>query len=159
MRLYNFIVLTSVGPVVSQRIWDIWQTTWNRSNLFTSLKLPPISFGTPGPIGDADIVVDTRKYQQMDGFGASLTDSSALVLNDFKSSNSSGYWSLLYKLFDPTEAVSSAALSVVRVPIGASDFSASGYTFDDTWNDLSLSAFSVDRAPASLLFRGRHRLG
>ncbi|KAG8856486.1 hypothetical protein FRB91_000767 [Serendipita sp. 411] len=148
MRLYNFIVLTSVGPVVSQRIWDIWQTTWNRSNLFTSLKLPPISFGTPGPIGDADIVVDTRKYQQMDGFGASLTDSSALVLNDFKSSNSSGYWSLLYKLFDPTEAVSSAALSVVRVPIGASDFSASGYTFDDTWNDLSLSAFSVDRAPA-----------
>ncbi|KAG8790815.1 hypothetical protein FRC17_008849, partial [Serendipita sp. 399] len=148
MHLYNLIALVLIEPVVSQRIWDIWQTTWNKQYLFTSLKPAPISFGTPGPIGDANIIVDTTEYQQMDGFGASLTDSSALVLSNFKSSNVSGYWSLLYKLFDPTEAASSAALSVLRVPIGASDFSASAYTFDDTWNDLSLSKFSVDNAPA-----------
>ena len=34
--------------------------------------------------------------------------------------------------------------------MGASDFSASAYTFDDTWNDNSLSAFSLNSAPSYL---------
>lgn len=49
-----------------------------------------------------------------------------------------------------TEAASSAALSVIRVPLGASDLSASAYTFDDTWNDLSLSSFCINNAPSYL---------
>lgn len=139
-----------VTSVLSERIWDVWVTTWNRDYLFTSLKPAPIDFGTPGPIGDANIAVSSTFYQQMDGFGASLTDSSALVLSSLKAANSSGYWSLLYKLFDPREAESTAALSVLRIPMGASDFSASAYTFDDTWNDNTLSAFSMNSAPSYL---------
>ena len=54
-----------------------WQTTWDRSKLL-SLTVPssPIAFGTPGPTGNADIVVDdTVEYQQIVGFGASLSKS------------------------------------------------------------------------------------
>lgn len=49
-----------------------------------------------------------------------------------------------------TEAASSAALSVLRVPLGSSDFSASTYTFDDEVNDTDLSSFSINSAPSYL---------
>jgi hypothetical protein len=81
-------------PVLGQySIWDIvgfvsiqvdfispslrlqWQTTWDRSKLLTSLApSTPYNFGTPGAIGQADIIVDDSTiYQQIDGFGGSLS--------------------------------------------------------------------------------------
>ena len=53
-----------------------WQTTWDRSKLFTSLApSSPINFVTPGPIGSADIVVnDGTVYQPIAGFGGSLSN-------------------------------------------------------------------------------------
>lgn len=51
-----------------------WQTTWDRSKLLTRTSDPLINFVTKGAIGDADIVVnDGAVYQQMDGFGATLS--------------------------------------------------------------------------------------
>ena len=67
------VQLVFISAVLSERIWDVWSTTWNKDYLFTSLKPAPIDFGTPGRIGDANIAVDTTIYQQMDGFGASLS--------------------------------------------------------------------------------------
>ncbi|KAJ6454282.1 hypothetical protein DFH09DRAFT_35968 [Mycena vulgaris] len=54
-----------VPPIASQQIWDIWQTTWDRSKLFTSLQpSTPINFVSPSVIGSADIVVDdTQTFQ------------------------------------------------------------------------------------------------
>lgn len=151
MRFPLGFLLILVNLCVGQTIWDIWQTDWNRNHLFSRLASNSISFTTPGAIGDANIVIDPNtQYQSMDGFGATLTDSSALILSNLKASNSSGYWSLLSKLFDPTEGASSAALSVIRVPLGASDLSASAYTFDDTWNDSSLGSFTLNSAPSYL---------
>lgn len=83
-----------------------WQTTWDRSKLFTSLALSsPINFVTPdGATGSADIVInDGIVYQSIAGFGGSLSnwlfpmflrfliaspvaDTSALTLNDLKAS-------------------------------------------------------------------------
>lgn len=53
-----------------------WQTTWDRSKLYTSLKpSSPINFGSPGAIGAADIDVDdTQTYQSVWGFGGSLSE-------------------------------------------------------------------------------------
>lgn len=88
-------LLLFVGPVASQQIWDIvsrvvypianilpynvsiqWQTTWDRSGLFTSLApSTPINFVSPGAIGSADIVVDDSSvFQTVYGFGGSLSD-------------------------------------------------------------------------------------
>ena len=93
MRIrFSTIPLLLVPSVASQQIWDIvrailramvvislricqWQTTWDRSRLFTSLApTSPINFGAPSTIGSADIVVqDSNVYQTIAGFGGSLS--------------------------------------------------------------------------------------
>lgn len=150
MHTLQFILLLSFAlSVAAQQIMDIWQTTWDRSNLFTSIPpSSPINFVTPGPIGSADIVInDTAVYQPIDGFGAALTDSSALTLHKLKSMNSTNYWSILEYTFSPTDGMNAAGLNYIRIPIGASDFSANLYSLDDTSGDTSFSNFSINNAP------------
>ncbi|KAI0087785.1 glycoside hydrolase superfamily [Irpex rosettiformis] len=145
--------VTLTLPAVAQQIYDIYSTTWDQSTLFTyqNLGSNPINFGTPGSTGAADIVVnDGQIYQTMFGHGASLTDSAAQLLSNLKSSNSNNYWSLLGRLFDPTDGNNGAGLSYLRVPLGASDFSSNTYSFDDTSGDTSLNNFNIDRAPSYL---------
>ncbi|GJE98275.1 glycoside hydrolase family 30 protein [Phanerochaete sordida] len=144
-------LVSVVLPIAAQQIYDIYATVWDRSQLFTYTNLGsnPINFVTPGAIGDADIVVnDGQVYQTMVGHGASLTDSSAELLNNMKNSNPSTYWSILGYLFDPTDGNGGAGLSYIRVPLGASDFSASVYSYDDVAGDTSLSQFNINKAPS-----------
>nr|BAK52530.1 glucan endo-1,6-beta-glucosidase [Lentinula edodes] len=143
-------LLLFVGPVASQQIWDIWQTTWDRSGLFTSLApSTPINFVSPGAIGSADIVVDDSSvFQTVYGFGGSLTDSAAELLNNLKTTNSNNYWALLDYLFSPTDGANAAGLNYIRVPLGASDFSASVYNYDETSGDTSFNNFNINAAPS-----------
>ncbi|ESK96732.1 glycoside hydrolase family 30 protein [Moniliophthora roreri MCA 2997] len=154
MRPLALSILLSVcaRPIAGQQIWDIWQTTWDRSKLFASTPAnPPITFGTPSSIGQADIVVnDDQVLQNIFGFGSSLTDNSAMLMNNLKQQNSGNYWNLLNYLFNPTDGANAAGLTYIRVPLGASDFSSSVYSFDDTANDNSLNNFNVNRAPSYL---------
>ncbi|RDX42626.1 glycoside hydrolase [Lentinus brumalis] len=156
MRAPTFaLVLAFAGPVLGQQIYDIWSTTWDRSKLFTYTNLSPnpVTFGSPGAIGQADIVVtDTSTFQSVWGFGATLTDSSAQILNNLKVGyvNSDNYWSLLEYLFDPTDGANSAGFSYLRIPLGASDFSANVYSFDDVSGDNALSSFNINKAPSYL---------
>ncbi|KIM42591.1 glycoside hydrolase family 30 protein [Hebeloma cylindrosporum] len=146
-----YLALSAVAvPVYSQQIWDIWQTTWDKSKLFTSLApTSPINFVTPGPIGSADIVIDDRtKFQSIAGFGASLTDTSALTLNNLKARNSGNYKNVLNYMFSPTDGANAAGLNYIRVPIGASDFSAGLYSLDDVNGDTSFSNFDINKIPA-----------
>jgi O-glycosyl hydrolase len=79
------VLLSCARRVVSQSIQDIYATKWDKTQLFSSLKPSPINFDTPGAIGDADITIDdSTKYQEMAGFGGTLTDSAAKVLNELK---------------------------------------------------------------------------
>jgi O-glycosyl hydrolase len=86
-------------------------------------------------------VDDTVEYQEITGFGAALTDSSAWVINELPASARAD---LMTNLFDPTDG---AGLNMIRVPMGASDFTASGfYTYDDMpkgETDPTLSNFSI----------------
>ncbi|KNZ71597.1 Endo-1,6-beta-D-glucanase, partial [Termitomyces sp. J132] len=129
-----------------------WQTKWDRTKLFTSLNpSAPINFVTPGTIGDANIVVDDLTvYQSIAGFGASLTDSSALLLSNLKSANTANYNTLLNYMFNSADGADAAGLNYIRIPIGASDFSAGEYSLDDTSGDTSFNSFDIDRAPSYL---------
>ncbi|KZO93648.1 glycoside hydrolase family 30 protein [Calocera viscosa TUFC12733] len=146
-----FTAFALFGTVWAQQIWDIWETAYDQSVLFQRQSLSEaINFVSPGGIGQADIVVnDGSVYQDIDGFGATLTDSSAQVLSNLKNQNSGAYWNLLGSLFNPADGAASAALSMIRVPLGASDFSASVYSYNDQ-QDTSLSEFSLDVAPGYL---------
>jgi hypothetical protein len=87
MRLPLPLSLALTGPAFAQQIWDSYTTTWDRTKLFTyENQAPnPVNFDTPGPDGAAVIdIQDSTLYQQLDGFGASLTDRSAYLLWNMK---------------------------------------------------------------------------
>ncbi|GGY30238.1 glucosylceramidase [Rhodanobacter panaciterrae] len=75
----------------------------------------------------ADVVIDTRKtYQSIVGFGAALTDSSAWLLQDRMSGAQRS--ALLLEMFGPPPNLN---MNMMRLTIGASDFSLQQYTLDD----------------------------
>ncbi|KAI0726290.1 glycoside hydrolase superfamily [Fomitopsis betulina] len=147
-------LLALAAPIVAQQIYDVYSTQWDRSTLFTYTNLGPddeLNFTSDSPSNSVTISVDdTTVYQQMVGFGATLTDSSAKLLSELKSQNSDNYWSLLGYLFDPTDTNQAAGASYIRVPIGASDFSDTAYSLDDTSGDTNLDDFNIDAAPSYL---------
>lgn len=97
----------------------------------------PINFVSPGVIADADIVVnDGSVFQSMAGFGGTLTDSSALILQGLKSRNPSNYYNLLNAIFNPVDGAAGAGINYIRVPIGATDFSSS--------RKAAILVFSID---------------
>ncbi|KAJ3849787.1 glycoside hydrolase family 30 protein [Lentinula lateritia] len=136
-------IISSIQPVHGQTISGI-VTSSDQSQLLQAITDAP-SF-TSGS-GSADIAIDeTTVYQQMVGFGGSITDSAALAMNNLKNADPAAYDKLLKDSFT-TEG---AALNYLRVPIGASDFSSSSYSLDDTSGDTSFTSFNISSAPAYL---------
>jgi glucosylceramidase len=127
---------TSGGPSV-----EVVETTGDRAMLLQAQ--PNVSFATGGKTDGLVVTVDaTTQYQQMDGFGGSLTDSSAwLIWNKLSASQQS---TLMQQLFSPSSGV---GISFLRQPMGATDFSASGnYSYDDVASgatDPNLTNFSI----------------
>ncbi|KAG9019906.1 hypothetical protein FRB90_000037 [Tulasnella sp. 427] len=146
----TFIFLTTTFILVSgQQIWDVFTTTWDRSSLFTykNLSPNPINFQSGVTAGDAVIDINASNvYQTMDGFGATLTDSSAKLMYNLKTSAWQSYWDLLGYLFDITDGKQSAGFSTLRVPIGASDFSDTVYSWWDAGG--SIDQFSTSSVPS-----------
>jgi glucosylceramidase len=87
-------------------------------------------------------VNDSVTYQQMDGMGVSLTESSAWLL--FTKLTAAQRQAAMQQLFDPAAGI---GISFLRQPMGASDFVLSRYTFDDVpagESDPDLTNFSID---------------
>ncbi|MGA5360524.1 discoidin domain-containing protein [Streptomyces purpurascens] len=84
---------------------------------------------------------DSVKYQKVQGFGAAMTDSSAWLIHKLSTAERT---KLMKKLFDPSKGI---GLSLLRSPMGATDFNASGnYSYNDMpagQTDPTLSDFSV----------------
>lgn len=83
----------------------------------------------------------TVRFQEMDGFGASLTESSAYLIGQVLTQQERH--ALLQDLFDPSIGI---GLSYLRQPMGASDFRLSDYTYDDMptgQTDYGLTNFSI----------------
>jgi glucosylceramidase len=124
---------------------DAWMTTADRSQLLS--PQPATHFLEGGTGAATTITVDPGQvHQTMTGFGASFTDSSAWLI-----SNSPHRDSIMTRLFDPKQGI---GLSMVRQPIGASDFARSSYTYDDVpggQTDSSLTRFSIAHDEAYVL--------
>lgn len=67
----------------------------------------------------------TLLFQEMDGFGAALTGSSAYLLKNMDEATRTN---TLRDLFDPETGI---GINYLRVPIGSSDFSLGNYTYCD----------------------------
>ena len=107
--------------------------------------------------GDEAITIDTsQRFQKVHGFGAAMTDASAQVISQLPEPRRRA---LMAELFG--RANGGLGLSFTRLPVGASDFSTSDYSYDDTPGntpDLELRHFSIERARKYVLPRVREAL-
>lgn len=124
-----------------------WVTTGDRSRLLA--REANLAFGDQ-PAAAAVIDVDSEtRYQEMVGFGAALTDSSAWLMQ--KRLNARQRRALLKDLFGPSPGI---GLSFTRLTIGASDFSTRHYSLNDRppgGTDPALENFNIDAARPELL--------
>jgi hypothetical protein len=100
---------------------QVWRTTRDGSERLTRQPDLPLAPGRL-PAGIAVWADDTRTVRAVDGFGATITDSSAWLLAEKAPAAFSD-------LFDPRIGI---GLSYIRVPIGSSEFTTQDfYTYDD----------------------------
>jgi O-glycosyl hydrolase len=103
----------------------------------------------PAPAGTTVVVDPTRRYQTMTGFGASMTDSAAYVLSTLPAATRD---KAMADLFSPAAGI---GISMLRNPMGASDFAVNGsYSYDDQpagATDPTLAHFSIAHDKAYIL--------
>jgi glucosylceramidase len=112
-------------------------------------KKPSIQFGKTQASALTIRVDESTKYQTIDGFGASLTDSSAWLLDKKLSPQQRA--EAFDMLFDPQKGI---GLSILRQPMGASDFALSDYSYDDVAageKDFKLEKFSIEHDRAYII--------
>jgi glucosylceramidase len=110
---------------------------------------PALQFGQTRSFFLTIVVDGSKKYQQIDGFGASLTDSSAWLL--WHKLTAQQRKDTLEKLFSPTKGI---GLSVLRQPMGASDFAIEDYSYDEVLQgetDPELKKFTIDHDRAYII--------
>src|SRR5579859_3457868 len=106
---------------------DVYQTTpdllealSHRQSLHFSAKPSP---GQTSPVVGID---ESQHFQEIDGFGASLTDAAAWL---FQKKLTPAQTDAAFKmLFDRKDGI---ALNFLRQPIGSSDLAVSFYSYDD----------------------------
>jgi glucosylceramidase len=125
----------------------VWVTTGDQTKLLS--REPDVAFSTEATAALPTIAVDdTAIYQEMVGFGAAITDASALNINRLAPERREA---LLRDLFDPDSGI---GLSFTRLTIGASDFSPRHYSLDDLPSgerDPALARFSIEPNRADVL--------
>jgi glucosylceramidase len=118
---------------------DFYLTTGDQASKL-QLQSTVLDFGTTGTVYPTVIEVDpATTYQTIDGFGYTLTGGSVQVINTLTSAKKQ---ELLNDLFGST----GIGVSYLRVSIGASDLSATTYTYDDLpagQTDPTLASFSL----------------
>ena len=96
--------------------------------------------------GTADVNVDKNTtYQSWDGFGGTFNEMGWDALSVVTAADIANAMKLL---FDANEG---ANFVYGRLPLGASDYSMSWYTLDDTSGDYTMDKFSIDRDRQKLI--------
>jgi glucosylceramidase len=115
--------------MVAQKLWAISLTTALFSASLHAAEAAPIN------------IDDTQVFQQIDGFGAAMTASSAWLLKN--TLNDAHRQFVMEELFDAEKGI---GISYLRVPMGSCDFRLKEYTYDDVpagQDDPKLEKFSI----------------
>lgn len=120
---------------------SVWLTTGDKTKLLS--KESDVSITAPITATVPVITIDpAQTYQQIDGFGAAVTGSSAYLIKNLSTTKRNA---LVQELFDPNAGI---GISYVRLTIGASDFSLEDYTYNDMpagQTDFNLQNFSLSK--------------
>lgn len=133
---------TPALPPVTSGIVAAWVTTGDRSQLLS--RQADLRFNnTAVDSSVSTIEVDySREFQSVVGWGAAMSDAAAYLIQT--KLNASQREALLQDLFGREPGI---GLSFIRIPMGASDFSRSHYSYDDRPPreiDPTLAHFSID---------------
>jgi glucosylceramidase len=135
---------TSTGKVA------VWVTNGAQNKLLKNENaLSIVKAGAVTPSANQITIDFSTKLQEMEGFGAALTGSSAYLIN--QKLNVSQRESLLKDLFDPQTGI---GISYLRITMGASDFSLENFTYDDLpagQTDPTLSKFSISKEKTDVI--------
>jgi glucosylceramidase len=134
----------AAAPAAAAPSAHVWLTTIDRSMQLTDRG--GVDFA-PGGTDELTATVDpSRTYQRMDGFGASITDSSARVLYRLDSKRRAAAMRDLF---------ATDRLSFLRQPMGSSDFvEGPHYTYDDVSageTDYGMHHFSLQHDRKQIL--------
>ena len=149
----GIVILTFLGlgasavPAPAQTV-NVWLTTHDQSSKLQ--QQPSISFMSGGEICNPLQVDETRVYQEVEGFGASFTDSAAYLLNQV--ATPSALTNAMNDLF--TRNGDGIGVSFVRNPMGASDLTRFHYSYDDNppgGSDPDLDYFSIAHDQADII--------
>ena len=109
---------------VREPVVQVWVTTADHTRLLA--RDADLTFGAGAPLALNIAVDEHRRYQEFLGVGAAFTDATALLFE--RRLEPQARTALMRELFGPPPGI---GLSLMRVPIAASDFSAEHYSFDD----------------------------
>ncbi|MBL7730504.1 MAG: glucosylceramidase [Chitinophagaceae bacterium] len=135
-------------PAPATNDMEMWMTRGDQTALLQK-QTATLSFTTVANANPYIEVDSTTTYQTMDGFGYTLTGSSAFLINNMTSSARSA---LLNELFGTgTNAI---GVSFLRVSIGASDLSPTVFSYNDMpagMTDPTLANFSLSKDTVDLI--------
>jgi glucosylceramidase len=140
-------VVVVVPPKPINNPIAIWTTSADESSL---LATSSIDFAKAKDDKFKVITVDsTQKFQTIDGFGYTLTGGSATLINQLSINAKEA---LLQELFSTKDK--GIGLSYLRISMGASDLSASVFSYDDVLNgetDIPLAKFNLAQDTIDLI--------
>jgi len=137
-----------VNPPAAKSDVEFYLTTGNQASLLQKQTMSLVF--TTASNGYADITVDTAQtFQTIDGFGFTLTDGSASLISSLPVSMQN---ELLKELFGVDS--NAIGISYLRLTIGASDLSATVYTYDDMpagQTDVALQNFNLRKDQSNVI--------
>jgi len=134
-----FLLLAFATSVAPAQTVGVWLTTDDQQTLMQPQN--PLVFSSAAGAAPTIVIADTSAYQTVEGFGASMTDSAAYLLNE--KVPASALPSVLQSLFDHSAGI---GVSFLRNPMGASDITRFDYSYDDQpagGTDPALAGFSI----------------
>ncbi|MDA3850023.1 MAG: hypothetical protein PF447_01995 [Spirochaetaceae bacterium] len=138
--LLALIVLAALSSCASKSLpVEIWMTRADESVL---LERQGDVFFTRGPRESSALTInENERYQLIDGFGASFTESSGYAISFLPQDKQD---QLMLQLFDREAGI---GISFLRQPMGSPDFALSTYSYDDLEpgeEDFELEKFSIE---------------
>lgn len=128
-------VLSGFAVLQAQQVTP-WVTNGNQSQLLQ--QQATVNFSANSGSNPSTVTINQgTTYQTMDGFGWTLTQGSAQLINGLAATQQNN---LLQELFNPNTGLSS---SVVRISIAASDLSSYSYSYNETAGDVNMNNFSL----------------
>ncbi|MDR0798706.1 MAG: glucosylceramidase [Dysgonamonadaceae bacterium] len=142
--LFVFLILTVCflqASFAQIQVVSSWQTSADQSKRFQKQDAVNINNGE-GNNNTKIRINETVTYQTIDGFGWCMTQGSAYWLKQLTQANRTNILKELFSLENNDKYAGSASL---RIPLGASDLSATPYTYQDDKNKpFSLAGPDLD---------------